>query len=161
MHLLWQRKIAEEDRAKFKAQTSILQDLIEQLRSDKPMSNEEIVKLRNLARIHGEGSRSQDNAKAEIGWLDVVWGRKSPADVGVSDEWERKDLERSELVPCHPQHPANCSAQYGEKSRWRNEAIVSCIFLTSLGGYRPSLSCTHVIHKTNKSTEYMLLHDNY
>ena len=122
MHLLWQRKIAEEDRAKFKAQTSILQDLIEQLRSDKPMSNEEILKLRNLARIHGEGSRSQDDAKAEIGWLDVVWGRKSPADVGVSDEWERKDLERSELVTCHTQHPANCSAQYGEKSRWRNEA---------------------------------------
>jgi hypothetical protein len=97
MHLLWQRKTAEEDRARFKAQTSILQDLIEQLRSGKPISNEEIMKMRNLARIHGEGKESPDmEAKTNIGWMDVVWGRKSPADLGVSDEWERRDLEQSE-----------------------------------------------------------------
>ncbi|OAX40218.1 hypothetical protein K503DRAFT_714918 [Rhizopogon vinicolor AM-OR11-026] len=95
MHLLWQRKTAEEDRARFKAQTSILQDLIEQLRSGKPISNEEIMKMRNLARIHGEGKESPDKeAKTDIGWMDVVWGRKSPADLGVSDEWERRDLEQ-------------------------------------------------------------------
>lgn len=109
MHLLWQRKTAEEDRARFKAQTSILQDLIEQLRSSKPISNEEIMKLRNLARIHGEGSQSLDKTKADIGWLDVVWGRKSPADLGISDEWERRDLELSEVVPFDTQYPADCS----------------------------------------------------
>lgn len=110
MHLLWQRKTAEEDRARFKAQTSILQDLIAQLRSGEPISNEEITKLRNLARVHGEVKQSSDKAKADIGWMDVLWGRKSPADVGVSDEWERKDLEQSEIVPCLTQYPADWSA---------------------------------------------------
>ncbi|KAG2358098.1 hypothetical protein BDR07DRAFT_1452837 [Suillus spraguei] len=94
MHLLWQRKTADEDRARFKAQTSILQDLVEQLRSGKPISDEEITKSRNLARILGEGKQSLDKAKTNIGWMDVLWGRKTLADRGVSDEWERKDLEQ-------------------------------------------------------------------
>jgi hypothetical protein len=110
MHLLWQRKTAEEDRARFKAQTSILQDLVERLRSGKSISDEEITKLRNLARIHGEGRESSDKATTNVGWMDVAWGRKSPADLGVSDEWERRDLEQSEVVPCHTQHPADRSA---------------------------------------------------
>jgi len=104
MHLLWQRKTAEEDRARFNAQTSILQDLIQQLRSGKSISDEEITKLRNLARIHREGNQSPDNVKINIGWMDVLWGRKTPADLGIRDEWERKDLEQSEslLVSLYP-----------------------------------------------------------
>ncbi|KAG2137341.1 hypothetical protein BD769DRAFT_316658 [Suillus cothurnatus] len=94
MHLLWQRKTADEDRARIKAQTSILQDLIEQLRSGKPISDEEITRSRNLARIHGEGKQPLDKERTNIGWMDVLWGRKTPADLGVSDEWERKDLEQ-------------------------------------------------------------------
>ncbi|KAG2142302.1 uncharacterized protein EDB93DRAFT_613001 [Suillus bovinus] len=94
MHSLWQRKTADEDRARLKAQTSILQDLIDQLRSGKPISDEEIKKSRNLACIHGEGKQSLDKDKPNIGWMDVLWGRKTPADLGVSDEWERKDLEQ-------------------------------------------------------------------
>ncbi|KAG1802954.1 uncharacterized protein HD556DRAFT_1429654 [Suillus plorans] len=94
MHLLWQRKTADEDRARFKAQTSILQELVEQLRSGKPISDEEITKSRNLACIHGEGKQSPDKDRTNIGWTDVLWGRKTPADLGVSDEWERKDLEQ-------------------------------------------------------------------
>ncbi|KAG2065248.1 hypothetical protein BDR04DRAFT_1108789 [Suillus decipiens] len=94
MHLLWQRKTADEDRARFKAQTSILQGLIEQLRSGKSISDEEITKSRNLARILGEGKQSLDKEKTNVGWTDVLWGRKTPADRGVSDEWERKDLEQ-------------------------------------------------------------------
>jgi hypothetical protein len=110
MHLLWQRKTVAEDRARFKAQTSILQDLVERLRSGKSISDEEIMKLRNLARVHGEGRESPDKATTNVGWMDVAWGRKSPADIGVSDEWERRDLEQSEVVPCHAQYPADRSA---------------------------------------------------
>ncbi|KAG1796504.1 hypothetical protein EV424DRAFT_1268647, partial [Suillus variegatus] len=40
MHLLWQRKTADEDQARFKAMASILQDVIEQLRLDKSISDE-------------------------------------------------------------------------------------------------------------------------
>lgn len=98
MHLLWQRKTADEDRARFKAQASILQDLIEQLRSGKSISDEEITKSRNLARIHGEEKQPLDKERTNIGWMDVLWGRKTPADLGVSDEWERKDLEQSESL---------------------------------------------------------------
>jgi hypothetical protein len=98
MHLLWQQKTVDEDRARFEAQASILQDLIEQLRSGKSISDEEITKSRNLARIHGEAKQSLDKERTNIGWMDVLWGRKTPADLGVSDEWERKDLEQSESL---------------------------------------------------------------
>ncbi|KIJ21066.1 hypothetical protein PAXINDRAFT_6845 [Paxillus involutus ATCC 200175] len=91
IHLLWQRKAAEEDRARHNAQITILEDLTQQLRSGVPTTDEEINILRNLARSHGEGGEGrQQSAPGEIRWMDVIWGKK----VAAKDEWEQRDLEQ-------------------------------------------------------------------
>ncbi|KIJ57726.1 hypothetical protein HYDPIDRAFT_87393 [Hydnomerulius pinastri MD-312] len=99
IHLLWQRKSTEEDRARHNAQISILEDLAQQLRSGIRTTDEEVSRLRNLARTHGEGEAQKLPAnQTGIQWSDVVWGRKV-ADRGTSSEWEQKDLQQS-MWPC-------------------------------------------------------------
>lgn len=78
IHLLWQRTTEKEDRARCHAQVSILEDLAHQLRSGVPITDEEITRLKNLARIHGQGEKQTQSGEA-IRWSEVVWGRK-PAD---------------------------------------------------------------------------------
>ncbi|KIJ05726.1 hypothetical protein PAXINDRAFT_21041 [Paxillus involutus ATCC 200175] len=90
IHLLWQRKAAEEDRARHNAQITILEDLTQQLRSGVPMADDEINRLRGLAQSHGEGGEAQRQSAGEIRWMDVIWGKK----VVAKDEWEQRDLEQ-------------------------------------------------------------------
>ncbi|KAH7883268.1 hypothetical protein F5I97DRAFT_219098 [Phlebopus sp. FC_14] len=102
IHLLWQRKAAEEDRARHDAQISILEDLAQRLRSGAPMTDEEVNGLRHLARIHGEGEAPQKRTGSEGGvrWTDAIRGRKVVnSDKSTNAEWEQKDLEqvRTEL----------------------------------------------------------------
>ncbi|KAH0829110.1 hypothetical protein J3R83DRAFT_2576 [Lanmaoa asiatica] len=75
IHLLWQRTTEKEDRARYHAQMSILEDLARQLRSGAPITDEEIIRLKNLARIHGQGE-GQEQSTGAIRWSEVVWGRK-------------------------------------------------------------------------------------
>ncbi|KIJ65991.1 hypothetical protein HYDPIDRAFT_130087, partial [Hydnomerulius pinastri MD-312] len=77
------------------AQISILEDLARQLRSGIRTIDEEVSRLRNLARIHGEGEASRKLPADQTGiqWSDVIWGRKV-ADRGTSSEWEQKDLNK-------------------------------------------------------------------
>ena len=78
IHLLWQRTTEREDRARYHAQASILQDLAQQLRSNVPITDEEITRLKNLARVHGQGEgRERDRSTEAIRWSEVVWGRKT------------------------------------------------------------------------------------
>ena len=76
IHLLWQRTTEREDRAHYHAQVSILEDLTQQLRSGVPITDEEISRLKNLARVHGQGEGQKQSAEA-IRWSEVVWGRKA------------------------------------------------------------------------------------
>jgi len=76
IHLLWQRTTEREDRARYHAQASILQDLAQQLRSGVPITDEEITRLKNLARVHGQGEDQKQPTEA-IRWSEVVWGRKT------------------------------------------------------------------------------------
>ncbi|KAH7928672.1 hypothetical protein BV22DRAFT_1030427 [Leucogyrophana mollusca] len=96
IHLLWQRKLAEEDRARATAQISILNDIIQQLRSGKPLADEEIIRLRNLARVHRHSERDTNSTadNSEIRWTDVLWGRKASDDQGVTEGWEQRDLDQ-------------------------------------------------------------------
>ncbi|KAF8141141.1 hypothetical protein EV363DRAFT_1203613 [Boletus edulis] len=78
IHLLWQRTIEREDRARYHAQVSILEDLAQQLRSGAPITDEEITRLKNLARVHGKGEEQEQRQSTEaIRWSEVVWGRKA------------------------------------------------------------------------------------
>ena len=76
IHLLWQRTTEREDRARYHAQVSILEDLAQQLRSGAPIADEEITRLKNLARVHGQGENPKQSTEA-IRWTEVVWGRKT------------------------------------------------------------------------------------
>ncbi|EIW80275.1 hypothetical protein CONPUDRAFT_34734, partial [Coniophora puteana RWD-64-598 SS2] len=94
IHSLWQRKCAEEDRARIQAHVSILEDLAARLRSDDAISGQEVAKLRQLA----SGSKGLYNgpsaAAGEMGWLEVLWGRRqSVVDQTRSDEYEQRDLD--------------------------------------------------------------------
>ncbi|KAF9243219.1 hypothetical protein BU15DRAFT_86588 [Melanogaster broomeanus] len=74
IHLLFQRKAAEEDLARHNAQITILEDLAHQLRSG--------------------GEAAQSHSAGEIGWMDVIWGRKAVDETTAKIDWERKDLEQ-------------------------------------------------------------------
>ncbi|KAG6329492.1 hypothetical protein ID866_9597 [Astraeus odoratus] len=99
IHLLWQRRASEDDRARKNAQITILEDLARQLRSGAPITDEEVDRLRNLARVHGVQGSGEDMAEGhgvperKVQWADVLWGRKWSDQEG-SDEWEQKDLEQ-------------------------------------------------------------------
>ncbi|KAF8549174.1 hypothetical protein OG21DRAFT_1421748 [Imleria badia] len=75
IHLLWQRTTEREERARYHAQVSILEDLAQQLRSGTPITDEEITRLKNLARVHGQGEEQEQSTEA-IRWSEVVWGKK-------------------------------------------------------------------------------------
>jgi len=77
IHLLWQRNTEREDRARYQAQVSILEDLAQQLRSGAPITDEEITRLKNLARLHGQGGEEQKQTAEAIRWSEVVWGKKA------------------------------------------------------------------------------------
>ncbi|KIM59302.1 hypothetical protein SCLCIDRAFT_55353, partial [Scleroderma citrinum Foug A] len=46
IHLLWQRKASEDDRARKNAEITIPEDLAQQLRAAAPISNEEVDRVR-------------------------------------------------------------------------------------------------------------------
>ncbi|KAI9568849.1 hypothetical protein HD554DRAFT_680706 [Boletus coccyginus] len=76
IHLFWQRTTEREDRARYHAQVSILEDLAQQLCSGVPIADEEITRLKNLARVHGQGEGKKQATEATR-WSEVVWGRKA------------------------------------------------------------------------------------
>ncbi|KAG9312171.1 hypothetical protein JVU11DRAFT_7463 [Chiua virens] len=86
IHLLWQRTIEREDRARYHAQVSILEDLAQQLRSGVPISDEEITRLKNLARVHGQGEGHETPNTDAVRWSEVIFGRKT----AVGDQAKNK-----------------------------------------------------------------------
>ncbi|KAL4068666.1 hypothetical protein V8B97DRAFT_784316 [Scleroderma yunnanense] len=93
IHLLWQRKAFEDDRARKNAQITILEDLAQQLRSGAPITDEEVDRLRKLARIQGEQGDEGGGPESKLRWTEVLWGRKA-VDQKNDDEWEQKDVEQ-------------------------------------------------------------------
>lgn len=98
IHLLWQRKASEDDRARKHAQITILEDLVHQLRSGAPtmISDEEVGRLMKLARVQGageEGVGGSPQSSSQVRWTEVLWGRKA-VDQKSSDELEQKDVEQ-------------------------------------------------------------------
>ena len=94
LHLLYQKKQSEMDRAHLAAQTSILEALAHRLRSGQNISDEEVERLCRLAKTHEETHAEEAGVKrAKVGWKDVFLGKKIEGGVG---ERERKDLEECE-----------------------------------------------------------------
>jgi hypothetical protein len=94
IHLVSQKRTFSDERARVKAQISILESISEQLQSDKPFSTEEFERMKRLARPP-EQPHSELDDKDAIGWKEVILGRKKTND--EMSEWDKKDMEKSTL----------------------------------------------------------------
>jgi hypothetical protein len=93
IHLVNQRRTSEEDKSRVNAQISILESVRDQLRSDKPLSNDELARLKKLA-----SAPLPEEEKPHIRWSDIFMGRK-PVVGKESDvsEWDKRDMETREF----------------------------------------------------------------
>ena len=91
IHLVNKRRSFSDEKANVNARMSILETITEQLRSDKSISNEELERLKRLARAP---VKNESTAGGEhISWKEVIFNRKRPAGDELSS-WEKKDLEK-------------------------------------------------------------------
>ncbi|KAI0262260.1 hypothetical protein BC834DRAFT_829175, partial [Gloeopeniophorella convolvens] len=87
----WQRRAAETDRRHYSARLSILGELAARLRAGETVPDAEVARLRRLA----ENAAIETHDGAEIGWKEVIFGRKeSGAEREGKEELERRDLEQ-------------------------------------------------------------------
>lgn len=96
INLTSHRRTAEEERSRIQAQISVLESIKEQLlQSDKPLSNEELERLKKLVRPVESGyeGRETESRKEEIGWINVF--RKPQLSDGDAEmsKWDQKDLQ--------------------------------------------------------------------
>jgi len=93
INLISHRRTAEGERSGIQAQISVLESIKEQLQSDKPLSNEELAKLKRLVRPVDEG-REAESHKAEVSWTNVFrTGRASDGEPELR-KWDQEDLEK-------------------------------------------------------------------
>jgi len=92
IHLVNQRKLASEERSRIAARTSILESIAEQLRSDKPLSENELEKLKRLARPL-ERNPDEEVLGGTIAWKEIFLGRKKAEGEPEMSKWEKKDVE--------------------------------------------------------------------
>ncbi|KAF9466287.1 hypothetical protein BDZ94DRAFT_1251601 [Collybia nuda] len=90
IHLVSQRRTFSDERARVKAQISILESISEHLRSDKSFSTEEFERMKRLARPQEELILEMGD-KEIIGWKEVILGRKK---AGEESKWEKRDIEK-------------------------------------------------------------------
>ncbi|KAI0300455.1 hypothetical protein B0F90DRAFT_412508 [Multifurca ochricompacta] len=83
VHLLWQRRAAETDRRHYMARLSILGELATRLRTAEAVSDGEVARLRRLGETVGKDAHPGEN----IGWREVVFGRKESGCVLVAPCW--------------------------------------------------------------------------
>jgi hypothetical protein len=93
IHLLHQRKASNDEQAQINAQISILESISQQLRSTEPLSDNELERLKNLAK--GRGDSVGGILKEKISWKDVILGRQMSDDLTDSTQWDKKDMQKS------------------------------------------------------------------
>ena len=110
INLISHRKTAEDERSRIQAQISVLESIKEQqqLPSDdskkKPLSSEELERLKRLVRPvvdsngnDDEGRREAEESQKEsgVGWiLNVFRTRQKPSSDEKMSKWDQQDLER-------------------------------------------------------------------
>ncbi|RDB23794.1 hypothetical protein Hypma_008968 [Hypsizygus marmoreus] len=93
IHLVSQRKTSSDERSRINAQISILENVSEQLRSDKPLLPTELEKLRRLARPPEKSAVEVGNEEV-MGWREVFLGKKKSDEGPEMSKWEKKDIEK-------------------------------------------------------------------
>jgi hypothetical protein len=97
INLISHRRTVEDERSKIKAQISVLESIKEQLQSDKPLSNEELAKLKKLVRPVDSTGHEGREKEEEVSWTNVFRSRGKPqASDGESElsKWDQQDLEK-------------------------------------------------------------------
>lgn len=98
INLISHRRTVEDERSRIQAQISVLESIKEQLQSDKPLSSEELERLKKLVRPvdTGHEGRETGSQKEEISWINVFRGRKGRASDGEPEisQWDKQDLEK-------------------------------------------------------------------
>ncbi|KAH7876611.1 uncharacterized protein C8R40DRAFT_105252 [Lentinula edodes] len=86
LHLVYQRNTFADERARVNAQESVLQSILDELRSNSSLSPADLQRLRRLARnpVHKE---EEVMVEEKISWKDALLGRtKSRRSAGSENE---------------------------------------------------------------------------
>jgi len=94
MHLLYQRREAEEDRSRLSARISILESLVDRLNRGERINQGEVDRLRKLGGLLDTPESIFMDTHSKIRWRDVLLGRKEHH--VASSDWDQKDLEKVE-----------------------------------------------------------------
>lgn len=95
INLVSHRRTAEDERSRIQAQISVLESIKEQLQSDKPLSNEELERLKKLVRPVDTGREAERHKEEEVSWTNVFRSRKNQVldrEAELS-KWDQQDLE--------------------------------------------------------------------
>jgi len=95
MHLLYNRREAEEDRSRLSAKISILASLVDRLSQGERINPGELDRLRKLAGLLDMPASAPADAHPKIRWRDVLLGRKEQHGIATSG-WDQKDWEKVE-----------------------------------------------------------------
>lgn len=79
MHLLYERRAAEEDRAHYSGKISLLETLIQNLEQGQKMDLREVERLRGLAGLSTSHIAAVTRNQPRIGWKEVLLG-KTPSE---------------------------------------------------------------------------------
>ena len=121
MHLLYERRAAEEDRAHFSGKISILETLVEDPKQGQTMDPQEVERLRKLAGVSASHApKDVGRNESKIGWKEVLLGRKPSEQTLIGSasrdqgDWERR---RCTLVVIRLQIAHPCGPIYRQSRR--------------------------------------------
>jgi len=99
MHLLYERRAAEEDRAHYSGKISILETLVRNLEQGQTMDPREVERLRKLAGVSPSHVSDISRDESKIGWKEVLLG-KAPSEQTLNGsalrdqgDWEKLKAE--------------------------------------------------------------------
>lgn len=107
MHLLYERRAADEDRAHYSGKISILETLVQDLEQGQKMDTQEVERLRKLAGVStSQVPKHVGRNSSKIGWREVLLGRQpsEQALIGSASrdqgDWEKRRCAL--VVICFP-----------------------------------------------------------
>lgn len=97
MHLLYERRAAEEDRAHYAGKISILETLVQNLEQGQKLEPQEVERLRKLAGVStSHVPKEVGRTQSRIGWKEVLLG-KTPSEQTLNGttlrdqgDWEKR-----------------------------------------------------------------------
>jgi len=97
MHLLYERRAIEEDRAHYSGKISILETLVQGLEQGQVMDTQEVERLRKLAGLSTPHVPESNGNQSKIGWKEVLLGKTlSEQALNGSAMRDQRDWERLE-----------------------------------------------------------------